>query len=62
MAKLTITKGGRLSMTDLDVSKGHICLHDVCYGGESNLDVDLTEDEAIEVCCALLGVEGIETL
>ncbi len=62
MDKLTITKGGRMSMRDLDVSKGSICLHDVRYGGESNLDMDLAEDEAIEVCCALLGVEGIETL
>lgn len=55
MDKLTITKGGRLSARDLDVSKGHIGMCDVGYGGESALSMDLEPDEVRQVIDALLG-------
>lgn len=53
---LTITKGDRLTMKDLDIKLNHIALHDVKYGGEDALDIDLTPDESRQVAATLLGI------
>src|SRR5690348_14492983 len=60
MNKVTITKGTRLSMLDLDVSQGHISLHNVKYGGEAALSVDLDPLEVVRVIAALQGDKGDE--
>lgn len=50
---LTLSKGGYDGF-DLTAREGHIGMRDVHLGGESNLECDVTEDEAKQIYEALV--------